>query len=83
MKVKTHKFSRGVFRINEDPLHGICTEKPNEIWINPELRGLKRLETIIHEAEHAEDPEAKEEVIHRRAHHIARLLWRMGYRAKK
>lgn len=41
------------------------------------------LETIIHEALHAECWAKTEEVIGRTAKEIARLLWRLGYKREK
>ncbi len=89
MSVRTHKFSTGVFKIDaEGELHGYCESpehvakapKHRQIWINPDLSGLDRLETIIHESLHAEYPQMREKTVADGGHNIARLLWRLGYR---
>lgn len=87
--VKTHKFSRGVYAINFLAVHGECLEpddpgKPSrrEIWIQEGLTPKQTLETILHEALHAEigSDHRQEDMIHRAGKNIARLLWRLGYR---
>jgi hypothetical protein len=44
------------------------------------LRGKARLETILHEALHAQWPEDSEETISRHGKELAQLLWKCGYR---
>jgi len=50
------------------------------IRIHPRAKGLRELDTIIHEALHALDFDEPERVVARKASDIARLLWNMGYR---
>lgn len=54
--------------------------EPRSIYVDPTLSELQFLETAIHEAMHAEDPDITERVIERRGRSMARWLWRLGYR---
>lgn len=68
--------------INNKAIEGYCDSphggKPGlHITDDGTCRGL---ETIIHEALHAENWAKTERVIARTANEIARLLWRLGYR---
>ena len=88
--VRTAGFSSGVYRIYADEhIHGLTLwpERRGKdrgpkryIYVDSHLKGLAELETWIHEAEHAEDRDASEQKVERRAKNIARLLWRLGYR---
>jgi len=82
--IKSHTF-RGVrYKVNvEQRIQGwadVPGREPKSIYVDPEMGPKDFLETAIHEGMHAEDPEEKEQVIHRRAAAIARWLWRLGYR---
>lgn len=56
------------------------TESRREIRIRQTLRGRARLETVIHEALHAQTWQRSEEDVTRAARELAILLWRCGYR---
>ena len=84
MRIKSHSF-RGIrYLIQvENKIDGwaeVPGVEPRSIYVDPELPPRHHLETAIHEAMHAEDHEASEQVIGRRAKSLARWLWRMGYR---
>lgn len=51
-----------------------------QIRIREVLRGKGRLETILHEALHAQWPDDSEEKITRHGKELSELLWKIGYR---
>jgi hypothetical protein len=51
-----------------------------EMRIYDKLRGEERLITLIHEFDHAADPEKREEWVEHHSADLARMLWRLGYR---
>lgn len=56
-------------------------EEPNrQIRIRQVLRGKQKLETILHEALHAQWPEDSEDTIAQHGKELANLLWKLGYR---
>lgn len=55
-------------------------QTPREIRVRQTLRGKARLETIIHEALHAQTWDRTEADVARSARELAALLWRCGYR---
>ena len=87
---KRFKFSKGWFRIVHETIDGICLTPddpddpppPREISIRDTITGQRLLETLIHEALHAEG-EDSEEWVTPAAANLARFLWRYGYRLKK
>lgn len=56
------------------------SESKREIRIRQVLRGRARLETVIHEALHAQTWSRSEEDVRRSARELSALLWRLGYR---
>lgn len=74
-----------VRKIEGDAL-GMC-DAPNvsakRIRVLERLRGEKRISTLIHEALHGALWDLDEEAVRETADDIARLLWRLGYRAEK
>ena len=91
MRVRTATFTPGVYKIVlDEDLDGLCLfpddvggERTDlQIWINPNLKWntLRKLDTIIHEALHAEFPKMSEEEVMAAGINISRLLWRLGYR---
>lgn len=56
------------------------SDSKREIRIRQVLRGRARLETVIHEALHAQTWTRSEEDVRRSARELAKLLWRLGYR---
>lgn len=84
--VKTHTFNGTKYEIEIDDtiLHGQCegtriTKNPR-LSIYTGLKGVKALETCIHEALHACCFAKSEKIVDRTARDIARFLWRVGYR---
>lgn len=70
-------------RIGNDK-DGYCTppNKPGRtIAIRSTLSGEQRLETELHEMLHAADWTKDEEWVRAVGHDIAKILWRLGYRA--
>jgi hypothetical protein len=51
-----------------------------EIRVRQVLRGKARMETVIHEALHAQTWDRTEADVARSARELAALLWRCGYR---
>jgi len=52
----------------------------NMIEIDPALRGKHKLEIILHEAMHIQNPLWEEEEVIRKSKQMANLLWRERYR---
>jgi hypothetical protein len=70
----------------EGDAHGMCdspTSRAKRIRVLERLRDERRLEVIIHEILHACHWDLDEEAIDDSAKAIARILWRLGYRAEK
>ena len=88
MTVRTHTFNGRKYNICfDDQLDGCCeqyTIKPDDrditIFTKPGTKN--ELITIIHEALHAENWAATEEVVDRVSAEIGSFLWRLGYRIK-
>jgi len=51
-----------------------------QIRVREVLRGRAKLETVLHEALHAQWPEDSEEKIKKSGKELADLLWKIGYR---
>jgi hypothetical protein len=56
------------------------SDAKREIRVRQVLRGRARLETVIHEALHAQTWTRSEDDVRRSARELAALLWRLGYR---
>lgn len=56
------------------------SDSKRRIRIRQVLRGRARLETVIHEALHAQTWTRSEEDVRRSARELSKLLWRLGYR---
>ena len=84
----THEFSSGTYKIYREDIDGLCcmldsdcSEPPERaISISTKLRGKRLMDVIIHEALHAEDPDASEEWVEAAGTNISAFLWKMGYR---
>lgn len=50
------------------------------LWVDFRLKGLNKLEVLIHEALHIQHPKHAERTVARDARELARLLWRAQYR---
>ena len=97
--MRTHEFSSGEFKIHHEEMLGLCCHPDSDgteksITISPKLKGLKRLDVVIHESLHAEFVTLRkrlfskkgadeEEWVDDAASNIASFLWRMGYRRKE
>ena len=87
-KVKTHTFAGISYDVDvEMPFDGICesprSSKRPALRVSVDISTQGGLETLLHEALHAEVWAKTEEVVDRASHDIARLLWRLGFRRKK
>jgi len=81
--VKTHIFNGRKYYIDIDKLDGWCDQfKLNKRFIHvlADVKTKNGLISIIHEALHAEDWAATEEVVDRVSKEIGGFLWRLGYR---
>jgi hypothetical protein len=84
MAIKTHTFRGLKYHVHiEHKLDGwaeVPGREPRGIYCDPTLSPKSFMETAIHEAMHAEDPDVSEKVILRRGKSMANWLWRLGYR---
>lgn len=73
---------RGVqTRVIFKPLRGLLGEAaPGVIRINPKQAGKVLMDTLIHEAIHACEPDMDECDVRANARDITRLLWKLNYR---
>lgn len=84
--LKSHVFRGSIrYRIFKDlsldpELDGLCHHMTKTIHLAPALSGLRELETLIHEAEHAEYPDCSEYEVLVHSRNMASLLWKYGYR---
>ena len=85
--VKTHKFNSRIYKIDIDVLDGLVDQytlhNDRTLRILTSLKTKKGLITVIHEALHAENWAATEEVVDRVSREIGSFLWRLGYRRVK
>ena len=56
------------------------SDPKRQIRVRQVLRGKAKLETVLHEALHAQWPEDSEATIARHGKELAQLLWKCGYR---
>lgn len=56
------------------------SEPKREIRVRQVLRGRARMETVIHEALHAQTWSRSEDDVRRSSRELAALLWKLGYR---
>jgi hypothetical protein len=81
--MKTHSFNGRRFEIMVGPKDGIC-DKPGSndltLAIFADLKTKNGLETAVHEALHAENPNWTEDFVSRLGKEIGGFLWRLGYR---
>lgn len=82
-----YKFAGVKYEIQYDDLHGLCIRPDSEgdvpehtIWINPRTKGRTRLDTMIHEALHAQFPDMDESAVADAGTALANMLWGEGYR---
>jgi hypothetical protein len=80
--VKTHTFNGRRHEIILDA-DGICVQGENVLEVSPHLKGLKLLETTLHEALHASKFDKRETLVLKTAKDVSRFLWRLGYRIVK
>jgi len=85
-KPKTHTLGGRPYVVSSQAIDGYCVDHregpPYELWINPKLRGKKRLITCIYEARHGQDTDASESTVDRDSEELGELLWSQGYRMK-
>jgi hypothetical protein len=78
------RFSSGKYLVSIQPLLGMCVRPSDclEIIADPRQPEPELLNTLLHEALHAEETMMSEEDVARIASAQARLLWKAGYRRK-
>ena len=59
---------------------GLAWTDDRTIAIDKRLKGLDRLETIIHEVIHVQNPKWTEIMVEGKAKEMAVILWELGYR---
>lgn len=59
---------------------GLAWTEKRTIAIDKRLKGLDRLETIVHEVIHVQNPKWPEIMVEGKAAEIAKILWDLGYR---
>lgn len=59
---------------------GLAWTEKRTIAIDKRLKGLDRLETIVHEIIHVQNPKWPEIMVEGKAAEIAKILWDLGYR---
>lgn len=84
MTVKTATFNKTLYHVILDDLDGNA-DTDTKFWliIERDLNKKIGLETAIHEALHACNWHASEELVEMTARDIARFLWRLGFRRRK
>ena len=84
--VKTHSFRLGHYHIDEDRCEGFCDvpTKSHRLYMHIlRGRGIRSLISALHEAMHAEGvPSTLLDNGRDSAEHIAKFLWRLGWRRK-
>lgn len=74
MKIKIiHK------KLGREQAHGIA-DSDGTVYIDPRLKGKKRLEIYLHECLHVLNPEDSEEQIVYKSVALTKILWKEGYR---
>lgn len=81
-EVKTHTFRGTTYDILVGSALDGYTDTDNRfsLVVNRDLNARIGLETTIHEALHACNWHAREELVEETAYDIARFLWRLGFR---
>lgn len=59
---------------------GLAWTDKRTIAIDKRLKGMDRMETIIHEVIHVQNPKWPEIMVESKAAEIAKILWDLGYR---
>ena len=60
--------------------HGLAWTDKRTIAIDKRLKGQERLETIIHEIMHIQNPKWPEIMVEGKANEMAQILWELNYR---
>jgi len=88
MKLKTHTFKLGKYHVDQDrDIEGYCDLPSLHDTLHMTIMSgedLKALSSSVHEAMHAEGiPKKYLDEDRDAAQHIAKFLWRLGWRRKK
>jgi hypothetical protein len=81
--LRSFTFRSGRHLVSTEPLDGFCSppgRRAGEIFVFADRPPRTRLETALHEALHAEEPEMSERRVTRIAARLASFLWRLGWR---
>ena len=67
-------------KLGREQAWGLADVYTNKIWLDPRLRGKRRLEITVHELMHLLYPRECEENVEHAGKVISRILWREGWR---
>ena len=59
---------------------GLAWVDDRTIAIDKRLKGIERLETVVHEIMHVQNPKWAEIMVDGKAKEMSLILWQMGYR---
>jgi len=57
-----------------------CDYDNKEIRVSPKVKGVEKLDCLIHEGLHGALPDLVDDVVNESATGIAKMLWKLGYR---
>ena len=69
-----------VKKLGKEKADGLAFKDDRLIYIDPRLKGIGLLETLIHEILHCQQPDLSEETVTSNAKEMADLLFKMGFR---
>jgi hypothetical protein len=67
-------------KLGREHAWGMADHAHRTIWLDPRLRGKRRLEITVHELMHLLYAKESEENVDHAGRLIARILWREGWR---
>ncbi len=83
---RVYTFDKYPHVLSRADIDGYCIDRdegpPCEMWVSPKLHHRRELDTLIHEATHAEFTKADHAKVTAFGENLAQLLWDQGYRRK-
>jgi hypothetical protein len=67
-------------KLGREQAHGQAWKDERIIEIDPRLKGLEYLETVIHEITHIQNPQWPEIKVQGHSKQTAEILWDLGFR---
>ena len=67
-------------KLGREAAWGLAFEDYNLIQLDPRLVGKKRLEILIHEIFHIQNPEWSENMVKKKSKEMTKILWLQKYR---